>query len=53
MILGKTGVCKDVTDNNGTKGKVGKNGTLVLNFPKLKPQTFHFSKKLLGITLNS
>jgi len=29
MILGKSG-----TGKNGTNGKVGKNGTLVLNFPK-------------------
>jgi len=39
IILGKTGTCKNGTGNNGTKGKVGKNGTLMLNFSKLKPQT--------------
>jgi len=27
MILSRTGVCKDVTDNNGTNGKEAKNGT--------------------------
>jgi len=32
-------LCKDVTGNNGTNGKVDKNNTLMLNFPKLKPQT--------------
>jgi len=42
MILGKNGICKDSTGNNGTgnkgtNGKVGKNGTLMSNFPK--PQT--------------
>jgi len=37
-ILGKNGTSKDGTgnngtDNEGTNGKVGKSGTLVLNFP--------------------
>jgi len=41
MILGKTGICKDVTGNNCTNGKVNKNGALMLNFPKLKLQTLH------------
>jgi len=39
IILGKTGACKNGTGNNDTNGKVGKNGTLMLNFFKLKPQT--------------
>jgi len=38
MILDKNGACKNGTgNNNGTNGKVGKNGTLMLNFSKLKP----------------
>jgi len=41
MILGKNGACKNGTGNNGTNRKVGKNGILMLNFPKLKPQTLH------------
>jgi len=36
IILGKTGACK-----NGTNGKLGRNGTLMLYFSKLKPQTLH------------
>jgi len=35
MILGKNG-----TGNSGANEKVGQNGTLMLNFSKLKPQTF-------------
>jgi len=35
-ILGKDG-----PGNNGTNGKAGKNGTLMLNFPKLRTQTLH------------
>jgi len=41
IILGKTGACKNGTGNNGTNGKLGRNGTLMLNFSKLKPQTLH------------
>jgi len=40
-ILDKTGACKNGAGNNGTNGKVSKNGTLMLIFSKLKPQTFH------------
>jgi len=43
---GKSGTGNNGTDNNGTSGKVGKNSTLMLNFPSpqtqtpnLKPQT--------------
>jgi len=39
MILGKTDVCKDVAGINGTNGKVGKNGTLMLNLSKLSTPT--------------
>jgi len=35
------GTCKNGTGNRGTNGKVGQNGTPMLNFSKLKPQTFH------------
>jgi len=41
MILGKTDVCKDVAGINGKNGKVGKNGTLMLNLSKLIAQTLH------------
>jgi len=41
MILDKTDVCKYVAGINGTNGKVGKNGTLMLNLSKLIPQTLH------------
>jgi len=35
MILGKNG-----TDNNGTNGKIGKNGTLILNLPNMEKAPF-------------
>jgi len=44
MILDKNGTGNKGTGNNGTNGKVGTNGTLMLNFlkptnPNLKSQT--------------
>lgn len=37
-ILGKNVTGKNVTANNGTNEKIGRNGTLILNFPISKPQ---------------
>jgi len=39
MIVGKSGTDKYGTGNNGTNGKVCKNGTLMLNFLKSPPKT--------------
>jgi len=47
IILGKSGACKNDTGNNGTNRKVNKNGTLMLNFSKLKPQTLHLKPPTL------
>jgi len=35
----KTVLGKNSPGNNGTNGKAGKNGTLMLHFPKPNPQT--------------
>jgi len=41
IILGITGACKNGTGDNSINGKLGRNGTMLLNFSKLKPQILH------------
>jgi len=42
---GKKGTSKNGTGNNGTNGKVGKNGTPMLNFPKSKPPALNLNSR--------